>query len=237
MTTSKYRYIVPNGITFASLICGLLSIIFSATGTLAWAGILILSSYILDLFDGALARRLKAGSDFGLQLDSLVDMVSLGVAPATLGFIYMQSNGVPAGWGLFAVLLLVTAGAFRLARFNLLPPKADGSGDSVGLTISTGGASVALAVLSNLASNLFPAWVFVPFIVVIAILMASMISFPSFVGLFGTKRQNVMLMSALGVSLIPMSYTPAPFFNTWFFWTNVYLGFSVVREGWRRSRH
>ncbi len=87
---SKYRYLVPNSITFLSLICGIVSIMSSATGNLQLAGGLILTSYILDMFDGEMARRLNAGTPFGLQLDSLVDMVSLGTAPAVLVFMRLH---------------------------------------------------------------------------------------------------------------------------------------------------
>ena len=66
---SQYRYLIPNGITFISLTCGIVAILLAATGELVIAGVLILASYILDLFDGASARYLNAGFEFGLQLD------------------------------------------------------------------------------------------------------------------------------------------------------------------------
>ena len=59
---SKYRYLVPNGITFISLICGSVSLMSAASGYFLMGGSLVLASYILDLFDGALARRLNASS-------------------------------------------------------------------------------------------------------------------------------------------------------------------------------
>lgn len=137
---SQYRYLIPNGITFISLTCGIVAILLAATGELVIAGVLILASYILDLFDGASARYLNAGSAFGLQLDSLVDMVSLGTAPTVLAFMYLFLADV-ASTTLIAVLAVffALAGAYRLARFNLLPPKASGRGDSAGLTIGCRG--------------------------------------------------------------------------------------------------
>ena len=121
------------------------------------AGLLILASYLIDWCDGALARTLHASTAFGLQLDSLVDMVSLGVAPAVLLFMYGIRVAGVSPWLCGPVVVLVPlAGAFRLARFNLLPPKTTSHTDSVGLTISTGGALLALAVLSNLAGAVAP---------------------------------------------------------------------------------
>src|SRR5262245_50761888 len=96
MMARNYRVLIPNGLTFLSLLSGMCAILLAAaTPTAAdaprylWvAGLLILASYLMDWCDGALARTLHASTAFGLQLDSLVDMVSLGVAPAVLLFAY-----------------------------------------------------------------------------------------------------------------------------------------------------
>ncbi|MFQ5399338.1 MAG: CDP-alcohol phosphatidyltransferase family protein [Anaerolineae bacterium] len=230
---AKYRYLVPNGITFLSLACGVVSILLSASGHLQPAGILILASYILDLFDGATARRLQAGSEFGLQLDSLVDMVSLGTAPAVLAHMHLLAEGVDQVWVWPVVVFVALAGAFRLARFNLLPPKPTGNTDSVGLTISTGGATITLAVLSDLAvpGEVIPDIAFVPLLAFIGLLMVSKIAFPSFRWVFSGKRKNALLVFLFGVSLLKLS-----FFNAWFLWTNAYLGISLARAGYRNFR-
>lgn len=228
---SKYRYLVPNGITFASLTCGIISILLSATGSLKIAGGLILASYILDLFDGAMARKLKAGSEFGLQLDSLVDMVSLGTAPTVLVFMHLQAEGLTAVWVWPFIILIPLAGAFRLARFNLLPPKKTGDTDSVGLTISTGGATLALAVLSDLAltGEYLPSYSFVILAVFVSLLMVSTIAFPSIHWVFSGRKKNILLLAMLGISLFV-----TPFFTAWFFWNNTYLGLALGRAGYRR---
>lgn len=242
MTHSKYRFLVPNGITFLSLICGTCSILIAASTLNAadaqqklWiAGILVLASYVLDLFDGAAARTLKAGSEFGLQLDSLVDMVSLGMAPAVLVFMHLIRIADMNPWliGPF-VLCLPMAGAFRLARFNLLPPKKSGNTDSVGLTISTGGATVALAVLADLAvaGDYFPDFVFLPFLSLVSLLMVSTIAFPSVYWLFSRRRTSVVLIVLFGVSLLLT--TP---FGAGFFWHNAYMGLALARAGYKRIK-
>ncbi|MCP5094667.1 MAG: hypothetical protein GY943_03855 [Chloroflexi bacterium] len=232
---SKYRYLVPNGITFISLTCGIISILLSATGNFNPAGALILASYVLDLFDGAAARRLKAGSEFGLQLDSLVDMVSLGTAPAVLVFMYMRGQGVPIGWVWPVVIAFPLAGAFRLARFNLLPPKQTGNKDSAGLTISTGGATLALAVLSDIAAPIFnlpelPDILMVPLVATVCILMVSLVPFPSFMWVFSSKRKNAILIILFAISIYLTAFS-----NAWFFWNNTYLGVSLARAGYKRS--
>ncbi len=230
---SKYRYLVPNGITFASLTCGIISIMLSTTGLLQAAGALILASYILDLFDGATARKLKASSEFGLQLDSLVDMVSLGTAPAVLLFMHLRMEGLTAVWVWPFIILVPLAGAFRLARFNLLPPKETGNTDSIGLTISTGGATIALAVLSDLAltgtRELVPEYAFIILAVFISILMVSTIAFPSLQWVFSGRKKSVLILSMFGISLVITTFFPA-----WFFWNNTYLGLALARAGYQK---
>lgn len=227
---SQYRYLIPNSITFTSLTCGIAAILLAATGQLVTAAILILASFILDLFDGASARYFNAGSAFGLQLDSLVDMVSLGTAPTVLAFMYLYLADVASTLfiGVLAVFFAL-AGAYRLARFNLMPPKASGRGDSAGLTISSAGATLALAVVSDmtiLTLRLPAAWL-MPIMVICGFLMVSRIPFPSFRGVFkGRRRIGVLLL------LFTVTIAWATFGKAWHFWNTVYLGWGLARAGY-----
>ena len=231
--SSRYRYLIPNLITSASLACGISAILAAATGSLTVAGLLILASYILDLFDGELARQFEASSEFGLHLDSLVDVISLGCAPTVLAFFHLQAvlAGNPAWramlWSLS--ILYVLAGAFRLARFNLLPVK-EGQTDSVGLTISTAGATLTLAVLSDLANTaeLVPDPLFLLLMVILALLMVSRIPHPSIVWIFSRRWANLFYMVYLAVTLFLLQL---PFFNVWFLFNGGYLGAALVRAG------
>ena len=110
---SKY---VPNFITLLSLSSGFTSIRFSLNGDFEIATYLILLATIFDFFDGWFARKLKSGSSFGAELDSLSDFVSFGVAPSFL--IYLWSTNIlgSLGWG--ATLFFVICSALRLARFT-----------------------------------------------------------------------------------------------------------------------
>ena len=237
MYTSKYRYLLPNVVTFASLTCGIVAILLSATGIFHAAAVLILVAYVLDLLDGGLARKFNASSDFGLQLDSLVDMVSLGVAPAVLVFTYLHNGGAAMGWVWPAVVIFALAGAFRLARFNLLPVKEE-SRDSVGLTISTAGATPAITVLTNHATlpdwlplpSLAPELIFVPLLLALALLMISTIHFPPFPWLFRRRPVTVALLASAGVSIAAFG-----FFNAWFIFNGGYLGVSLARAGLYRK--
>lgn len=235
---SKYRYLIPNGITFTSLTCGIISLFLAVSGELKPAAGLILASYILDLFDGASARYFKAGSEFGLQLDSLVDMVSLGTAPAVLAFVHLQGHqDIPLFWRWSSTAFIPLAGAYRLARFNLLPPKSSGQNDSVGLTITSAGATVALAILASLSPPLrgmptIPSFWFVLMLFLIGGLMVSRIPFPSFMGVFSSRRKNALLIVLFGISIV---LSPS-FFNAWFFWNNTYLGVSIAKASYESFR-
>lgn len=228
----KARYLLPNAITFLSLACGASAIMLAASGALMAAGVLILASYVLDLLDGEAARRLDAGSPFGVQLDSLVDMVSLGVAPAMLAFFHLQSAGDITPYLLWpATVFYVLAGAFRLARFNLLPIKT-GQTDSIGLTISTAGATLTLAVLSDIANteevlaNIY----FIPILLGLALLMISRLSCPSIVWLFSRWWANLLYMVYFIVALI---FLQLSFFHVWFLFNSGYLSLAVMRAGYR----
>lgn len=236
MKNFQYRYLVPNGITFTSLTCGVVAILAAGTGNFILAGLLILASYVLDLFDGAAARSLNADSEFGLQLDSLVDMVSLGAAPAALIFHYLRFEGMPPVWVWVSAVIFVIAGAFRLARFNLLPVKESGDSDSVGLTISTGGATLALTVLTDVwvKVDYLPNWTMVALVWVTAILMVSKVKYPSFKGVFvgsRSRKKYVFLASVIGFLVVKF-----PFIYAWFVFNSGYLGFGLTRAGLRRIR-
>ena len=229
MKVNNLKYLVPNGISFLSLTCGLVSILAASSNQIALAAGLVLASYILDLFDGAMARRLNAGSEFGLQLDSLVDMVSLGVAPMVVVFFHLQNEGIGGVWVWPVVMLIPLAGAFRLARFNLLPAKEE-SRDSMGLTISTGGSTPALAVLTDVAgrSEFIPDWLYVPMVIIMALLMVSTIRFPPFKWLFQQGKISYALVLSAGISIALLGFV-----NAWWLYNGGYLGVSLARAGYR----
>ena len=138
--SSSLRRLIPSLITLASLLCGFTAAVLSGHQELALAGVCIIAGYFFDGADGEAARRLGVCSAFGLQLDSLVDAVTFGVAPALLVYQHLLALGSPP-WAAWMVCAgYVMGGIVRLARFNLLPIKTARS-DSVGLTISTAGAT------------------------------------------------------------------------------------------------
>jgi CDP-diacylglycerol--serine O-phosphatidyltransferase len=108
--------ILPNLFTSGNLFCGFYSIVASVKGDFDRAAVAILVALILDGLDGKVARYTRTTSRFGVEYDSLADLVSFGVAPAMLAFIWALMPVGRLGW--LAAFLFVACGALRLARFN-----------------------------------------------------------------------------------------------------------------------
>lgn len=145
-----------NLFTCASLFCGLYSVMWSAdaepgdTKSFFTAALLIIFAGIFDGLDGRVARLTKTESEFGVQLDSLVDVVSFGVAPGVL--LYKWGLEAYGQFGFAVAFLFTVCGTFRLARFNLHQEKkkeALSRKYSEGLTITSAGSMVAALVLHH----------------------------------------------------------------------------------------
>ena len=104
-----------NLITWLNLAGGFGSILASISEEYAIAAGLIFFSIICDFFDGRAARRAGKATAFGTEVDSLTDLVSFGIAPAIFGFMHYSTP-----FAIFAYLLNISAGVFRLARYNIL---------------------------------------------------------------------------------------------------------------------
>ena len=109
--------VIPNMFTAMNMFCGFLSIINAASGEYIYACWLIIIAAIFDMLDGTMARLTKSSSALGVQLDSLSDLVSFGVAPAFL--VYMTHLINYSAAGIVISSLLMIAGGLRLARFNV----------------------------------------------------------------------------------------------------------------------
>ncbi len=226
MNKSNLKYLVPNGITFLSLIFGVGAILTATRNLYAISGAMIFTCYWLDMLDGYSARKLNAQSEFGLHLDSLSDLVGLGVAPAVLVFQHLSHLGLSLVWITPIVLIYTMAGAFRLARFNTLPPKISGNTDSIGLTITQSGCSVTLAILANnlQPTGFLPISIYLPLLPVLSVLMISRIQFPPFGWFFNSHKFGRILFIILLLILIIL-----PTFSTWFIYYLIYIIVSLGR--------
>ncbi|MDY6875956.1 MAG: CDP-diacylglycerol--serine O-phosphatidyltransferase [Chloroflexota bacterium] len=219
------RGLLPNLITFSALVCAFSAVVLAMHEELTASGVCILTGYLLDALDGEVARRTGSASAFGLELDSLVDLVTFGVAPSALVYQYLQQLDFSpvVVWGACAAYMI--GGAFRLARFNLLPPKRSGS-ESVGLTISTSGATLALSVLSNCRYDhqLIPAAIFPVLVVVLTLLMMSRIRYPALASVF---KHRWLSMTGLGSATVLAIWLSPQL--VWFGLTGGYVSFGLAR--------
>ncbi len=179
---SSMRFLVPNGLTAASLVLGLASVTRSAAGDFELAAWMILWSVLLDNTDGAAARLLGAGSRFGAQLDSFADLVSFGVAPAALAYFHLSAQGslaYPASIVGFACAAHVLANACRLARFNI-SSSPRGPSFHQGITTTLTGALLASFYLVCARGSLPPSTLqALPFVMMaLSVLMVSTLPLP-----------------------------------------------------------
>ena len=109
---------IPNLLTCGNLLAGSLAVVFTLYHHRADVAMaLIVLAAVFDFFDGLVARALGVSSPIGKDLDSLADVVSFGLAPATLVWYTLQGLGITSVWS-YGVFLLVAFAALRLAKFN-----------------------------------------------------------------------------------------------------------------------
>jgi CDP-diacylglycerol--serine O-phosphatidyltransferase len=194
-------FLLPSLFTVGNIFCGYYALLASMYGNYAGAAYAIGVAIILDSLDGLIARLTNSTSGFGLQLDSLADVISFGVAPSVLALSWGLSNtDQRLAW--IAAFTFAIAGAMRLARFNV---QAGNLKHFVGLPIPAGGGAIAALVhffgapvKNPVGSNLLVAGVFL-----LALLMVSTIRYYSLKHLtLGRKSHLIILVIALLVALV-----------------------------------
>jgi CDP-diacylglycerol--serine O-phosphatidyltransferase len=145
-------FVLPNLFTISNIFCGFYSIYLSSQSTdplfLYQAAISIIFGMFFDMADGRVARLTKTQSEFGVQLDSLADVITFGCAPALL--LYRWTLHELGFVGLFIAFLFLASGTIRLARFNVMAADSHGaSKDFLGLPIPLAAGAVVAIVMSN----------------------------------------------------------------------------------------
>ena len=110
------RRIIPDAITSCNLTCGSIAVFLATQGAFVWAFVFILAGAFFDFFDGLSARLLKAPSPIGIQLDSLADDITFGLAPSMMLFCWLKPV---LGWWAGLALIMAAFSALRLAKFNV----------------------------------------------------------------------------------------------------------------------
>ncbi|MGF1470672.1 MAG: CDP-diacylglycerol--serine O-phosphatidyltransferase [Rubrobacteraceae bacterium] len=158
---------LPAFVTCANLVAGFLALLLAIGGEFWWAAALVSGAGVLDLLDGAIARRNSTEDEFGSNLDSLADLVSFGVAPAVALYLSFL-NGLPV-LGAAGCIFYVVCGALRLARFPLVRNRYN----FVGLPIPPAG-----ILISCVAAASPPALPAIVLTFAVGTLMVSEIPFP-----------------------------------------------------------
>jgi CDP-diacylglycerol---serine O-phosphatidyltransferase len=210
-TMRQVVVVMPSAFTLGNLFFGFWAIVSAFNGNFRWAGWFIVFAGILDMLDGRVARLSKTGTRFGAELDSLVDVISFGVAPALL--IYFLDFAVAGRFAWILCYIYVTAVALRLARYNVIsagkPPGAWFTGlpsPSAGMTLAvyypfsqTDWYQVSLAYLNLERQGL------VVLMLLLALLMVSNVKYPKFPpiglrspkGLFGLAVHLIILVGGI----------------------------------------
>jgi CDP-diacylglycerol--serine O-phosphatidyltransferase len=223
----KTLFLLPNIITLSSVFCGFDSIRISATASgdddYYRASLLLVFALFFDTLDGRVARLTKTQSAFGLQIDSLADVISFGVAPALL--VFRWSLSLRPLVGLIAAFLFVAAGAVRLARFNVLSMGDKGAPTKpgkyiVGLPVPGAAGILISLVLANHAIGdelrlHVPADAWAGLTIFLSFLMVSTIKFRSFKDLRLNGRTFALVAFAVGSSAIVSLQTRPAFVLVW----------------------
>ena len=112
----QIKRIIPNSLTCANLLCGSVAVYMATQEQFLLTFALIIAGAIFDFFDGASARWLKVPSPLGIQLDSLADDITFGLAPSMALMCYLKPI---IGWWSLIALLMAAFSALRLAKFNI----------------------------------------------------------------------------------------------------------------------
>ena len=178
MKSRKGVHLLPSLFTTGNVVCGFYSFIAALNDKFLLAAWAIVLATIFDFLDGRIARMTKTTSDFGMQYDSLADVISFGMAPAFLCYAWVLKPFGRIGW--MAAFLYLLCAALRLARFNTV--KEVQSQYFVGLATPAAAAviaSILIAFEDLFGSRVHPGFM-VAIVYILAFLMVSNIKYPAF---------------------------------------------------------
>jgi CDP-diacylglycerol--serine O-phosphatidyltransferase len=221
--------LLPSLFTLANLFCGWACVVYAMRGDLVSAAPFIGVAIVLDMLDGRIARLTGTSSDFGVQLDSLADLISFGMAPAVLAFQWGFAPLGRLGWAVG--FLYVTAAALRLARFNI--QVVSDKRYFVGMP-SPAAAAVPAATVFYLPSgpqSYAQALLAMTVLLVPALLMVSTIRFRSFktIDLRARRSYQVLIALAAVVALVNSYPHEALITMAYAYLLSAFIGLAVSR--------
>lgn len=230
----KLRNAVPNVITISSMCLGLTALNLSyVRGDVYFSLLLLLAAAILDGLDGRVARKLGVESPVGAQLDSLADFLNFCIAPALILYEWVFRDFYFFGW--LVTLLYLTAGAWRLARFNVMYSQGAENVKSnyfVGMPSPAGALMVFAPIILTLETHLDSEHIILKAIYVVLIggLMASQVKTPSLKNMSLPKRYRKY--AAVLIALVVAVFCFKPILTYLFFM--LAYSFSIIFVNIRR---
>ena len=236
MNLKRSLFLLPNIITMASIFCGFDAIRLSADATTDddfWkAALLLIFAMLFDTLDGRVARATKTQSAFGLQIDSLADVISFGCAPAIL--VYKWSLHQLGALGIFCSFAFAACGAIRLARFNVLSMREHGAPAKPGKYIlglpipGAAGILISLvvanhAVQGDLHSRRY-AYVLLAVVVALSGFMVSTVRFRSFKDIRLNARTVAFVAFVIASSAAVSAYFKPAFVLVWLLGCYILMG-------------
>ena len=241
---ARAKFALPSFVTLLSIACGFGSIVISVDNApvgdphdYRMAAILLVLAGVFDALDGFVARATGTSSQFGMQLDSIADVMNFGCAPGLLLYCYgfaQMGAGHPTllRMGGLACFVFVACGALRLARFNVNVGRTDPR-YFVGMPITAGAACVASVVVAwpdPLTTNL-QGYLLMALMVGVGTLMVSTIRFPS-----SKQPKSTLTFVLIAINLALLVWLQTRFFALFFV---LYVGATLLlniawRQGWRR---
>jgi CDP-diacylglycerol---serine O-phosphatidyltransferase len=192
-------YVLPNLLTTTNMFFGFMSIIFAIRGEYSFGSYAIVAAAVFDLLDGRVARLTDTTSEFGAQYDSLCDLISFGMAPALIMYLWALQPFGRVGW--LASFVFVACGALRLARFNV--QSSDEKNYFQGLPIPMAAGIVASSVLcfKDLEVDASRNWLLLFMTFILGMTMVSQFRYKSFKDMSIKKKQPFAYL-VLGVLVI-----------------------------------
>ncbi len=200
------KAIFPNTFTSLNALCGFLAIIFISKGQADIGIYLIFAAAICDAIDGIIARLVGTSSKFGVELDSLSDIISFGAAPSFLVYqIFLAEYGIT---GMLISSSLLIFGSYRLARFNIQLDDYQTKKEFSGLPIPTAALTL-VAFAYNFKNSLYPGsvqfYLLFILIIILSLLMVSKVkydSLPNFFQLGYKTRIFLLLILVIAAALV-----------------------------------
>lgn len=197
-------YLLPSLLTLGNMFCGYACIVYSMRGEYEAAAPFIGFAVVLDMLDGRIARLTGTASAFGVEFDSLADVISFGIAPAILSFAWGLQPLGRLGWA--AGFMFLSAAAMRLARFNIQSGSGGDKRYFVGMP-SPAAAGIAASTVFAYPWGLHDYRSALPALLMVlvpALLMVSTIRFRSFktIDLKQRRPYTVLLLIAAGIMAI-----------------------------------